>query len=625
MTRGDLTRYVAAAVLLVAAFVSVAVVVRRHAVVDGPVLEQADEATNQPAAFEHRPRGLALGRDATQESALASVADAESSKATNEAAGPHPGRRSLWQCLTGVSMPIEGGPPDQGQVRGSELGMAPPPQPADGQAAEPVDSEPAPAAESSSSDVPTEDLSDTAGTAPTPVQRVVFRFYELSNQWVFTRDVPPEAWGRIRDELLDAIERHPDDKGVPDAIYALSQMVSDKKYPDMKRCLLESCIFHPRADPTLQIMVLPELIPYCDPLRQFCLWSWRNELILGLPNEPMGEGRPNLRDGWMPEYYEGLKWKGMLAGVLLERGISLDSPELPERDRGKKPSDHLRELLALMPQIRAAPPPGVNCDELEAETLSVLGSLLMSEAALQHTTIIYPPDGGPARHIVHGDLPPNEEAAEVFRELRMRFPEQARRLGAAFDEALARDPSGGLVYLRTLEECEKTIGSTLLSYRIGQEYLRLGQGRPFIERWEKAILAGTVELSNEPVAQPLRSDRSSKQPEYRANDFLELARAYTKADVEDWEKAIGHYERAFSLMSSNERGRPQAFREIIWAYQRVGDYEKALHYAEQLVAEHPEGSGWVPSDVELLEELRATVQSARQNEGEDAEKGGNDQ
>jgi len=267
----------------------------------------------------------------------------------------------------------------------------------------------------------------------------------------------------------------------------------------------------------------------------------------------------------------------------------------------------------------------VNCDELEAKTLSDLGFLLMNEVERQHTEIIYPPDGGPAQRVVHGPLPPNEEAAEAFRELRLRFPEQARTMGTAFDEARARDPSEGLVYVRTLEECEETLGSTLLSYRIGEAYLRLGQGRPFIERWEDAILAGTVHLSNEPVTAALPPDGSPKRPENYAPHFLQLARAYTQPDVEDWEKAVLYYERAFGLMPRSATGRPQAYRELIKAYQRVGDYEKALRCAEQLVAEHPEGSGWVPSDIEVPEELRAAVQHAHEIGADGSEKGGKHQ
>jgi len=621
MRRGDLTRYVAAVVLLLAACVSVAIVVVRHGLVNrfapGGFVTTSDED-----AGTHDGQGNGSGtmqaRSRDRDRAPKPDRGGPPPASSEPSAGGLAKRCLVGAQLVGPELATSGG---GGMPNDATAGRR------RSEAAGGVNEQAGVTAEVAS-DVsggqPTEsskDSTEPGGARLSAVAAAVDGFYSLLNQ----SDVTHQEWRQIYDQLAAAIEREPEDPDVPDALYVLSLF----RYSDaeVKRCLLEQLLVHPRAYDSLKIMALEELWGVYgqlnEPVKQMWALSERGQLILGLSDERPRPDEPSLREWWLNAYYEDFWMKAAIARSLMEEGL-LDSPDLPPRERGKKASDHLQELLDLMPQIRAAPPPNTHCDFLESQTLGLLGAALRDEA-------IYQLRATTGREIRDYELPRDDRRADVYRRLRLEFPHRFPAYRSAELEAEARDPTGGEEYVRVLEAAERDVPADDLSSKrsllnlIVNGYVRLQRGRPIIERLEPLVLAGNPDLKAAIELEALPSWHWPGRPGLsvelatRAEAFrlLCLGVAYACPDVADYARAVEYYQQVLASPAADVVG-PQTYELLVRAYEFLRDYQSALVYLEELIAKYPErgSSRWA---AQAYERLRAAVDRVAAQSGSEEE------
>jgi len=618
------TKYVVAVVLLLAAFVSVAVVVVRHRLINPFPPEGLAASDDEAGGHEGQGNGFGTSQARGTDRDPASKSD----RGGAPPARREPGGGGLAKsCLVSAQLiglepakSVSGGKPKKAvtgrrqseaaaganRENGVTLEMAA--HVPDGQATESA-----------------EDGTGVEGGELSAVAAAVDTFYALLNR----PDTTHEQWRQTHDQLVAAIDQDPENPEVPDALYALSLFFreSDVDEVEVKRCLLEQLLAHPRAYDSLKVMALEDLysvyIRLHQPVRAMSALSERGQLILGLSDEPLREGESSLRDWWLDEYYEDFWDKAHVASWLLEQGL-LESPELPARERGKMPSDHLQELLNLMPQIRAAQPAGVPreyCDYLESQTLGLLGYYLKEEAAIRTTG--FSTAELHRRSIPLESLPRDERRAAVYRRLRVEFPHWHPVYSAALLEAEALDPARGEEFVRVLEKAERDappddVVSRRMLTQLITSFVTVGlqRGRSVIERLEPLVLAGNPDLKAEVELAtrapdkwpwPARPSLSPKHcAELEADRLLRLGDAYACPDVADYARAVDYYRQALASPVKDALG-AEIYWGLIRAYQHLKDYQAAVFYADELVARYP-GELGKRGMAEYFERLRAAAQ-----------------
>ena len=175
-----------------------------------------------------------------------------------------------------------------------------------------------------------------------------------------------------------------------------------------------------------------------------------------------------------------------------------------------------------------------------------------------------------------------ERAAETYRRMLAHPDNPHPPTQVHFWEAQVLYPEDSPELLKALLEIERTLPpddwSRSLNYLIAQTYLWQGVGQEYLDRVEPSL------LSDDPENQAFRN----KGTDSRANKLYHLADSCQKDDVRDYERAIKYYQQILAEHPD---------WHLAWAacdmlgtlYEHeIEDYGRAIEYYEELLEKYPD-------------------------------------